>query len=261
MTANRRSRNITEGVARAPNRSMYYAMGYRSTDFANPMIGIANGHSTITPCNSGLQPLADAAVDAIRAAGGNPQTFGTPTISDGMSMGTDGMKYSLISREVIADCVETAVQGQWMDGVLVLGGCDKNMPGGMIGILRCNVPAIYVYGGTIKPGHWKGKDLTVVSVFEAVGEFSRGRMSSEDFDGIEKNAVPGTGSCGGMFTANTMSSSFEALGMSLLGSSTMANPENSSRRPNQRASWCRRCATTCARATSSPASRSKTRSR
>jgi len=225
MTANRRSRNITEGVARAPNRSMYYAMGYRSTDFANPMIGIANGHSTITPCNSGLQPLADAAVDAIRAAGGNPQTFGTPTISDGMSMGTEGMKYSLISREVIADCVETAVQGQWMDGVLVLGGCDKNMPGGMIGILRCNVPAIYVYGGTIKPGHWKGKDLTVVSVFEAVGEFSRGRMSREDFDGIEKNAVPGTGSCGGMFTANTMSSSFEALGMSLLGSSTMANPD------------------------------------
>jgi dihydroxy-acid dehydratase len=225
MTANRRSRNITEGVARAPNRSMYYAMGYRSTDFANPMIGIANGHSTITPCNSGLQPLADAAVDAIRAAGGNPQTFGTPTISDGMSMGTEGMKYSLISREVIADCVETAVQGQWMDGVLVLGGCDKNMPGGMIGILRCDVPAIYVYGGTIKPGHWKGKDLTVVSVFEAVGEFSRGRMSNEDFDGIEKNAVPGTGSCGGMFTANTMSSSFEALGMSLLGSSTMANPD------------------------------------
>jgi dihydroxy-acid dehydratase len=225
MTANRRSRNITEGVARAPNRSMYYAMGYRKSDFSNPMIGIANGHSTITPCNSGLQTLADAAVDAVRAAGGNPQTFGTPTISDGMSMGTEGMKYSLISREVIADCIETAVQGQWMDGVLVLGGCDKNMPGGMMGILRCNVPAIYVYGGTIKPGHWKGTDLTVVSVFEAVGEFSRGKMSQEDFDGIERNAVPGTGSCGGMFTANTMSSSFEALGMSLLGSSTMANPD------------------------------------
>jgi dihydroxy-acid dehydratase len=225
MTANRRSRNITEGVARAPNRSMYYAMGYQKSDFANPMIGIANGHSTITPCNSGLQPLADAAVVAIKAAGGNPQTFGTPTISDGMSMGTEGMKYSLISREVIADCVETAVQGQWMDGVLVLGGCDKNMPGGMIGILRANVPAIYVYGGTIEPGNWKGKDLTIVSIFEAVGEFSRGRMSEEDFEGIEKNSVPGTGSCGGMYTANTMSSSFEALGMSLLGSSTMANPD------------------------------------
>ena len=225
MTANRRSRNITEGVARAPNRSMYYAMGYQTSDFANPMIGIANGHSTITPCNSGLQPLSDAAVAAIKAAGGNPQTFGTPTISDGMSMGTEGMKYSLISREVIADCVETAVQGQWMDGVLVLGGCDKNMPGGMIGIVRANVPAIYVYGGTIKPGNWKGKDLTIVSIFEAVGEFSRGRMSKEDFEGIEKNSVPGTGSCGGMYTANTMSSSFEALGMSLLGSSTMANPD------------------------------------
>ncbi|MEI7443402.1 MAG: dihydroxy-acid dehydratase [Burkholderiales bacterium] len=220
MTANRRSRNITEGVARAPNRSMYYAMGYRKTDFANPMVGIANGHSTITPCNSGLQPLADAAVEGIRAAGGNPQIFGTPTISDGMSMGTEGMKYSLISREVIADCIETAVQGQWMDG------CDKNMPGGMIGILRCNVPAIYVYGGTIKPGNWKGKDLTIVSIFEAVGEYSRGRMSQEDFDGIEQNSVPGTGSCGGMYTANTMSSSFEALGMSLLGSSTMANPDS-----------------------------------
>jgi dihydroxy-acid dehydratase len=225
MAANRRSQNITQGVARAPNRSMYYAMGYQKSDFDKPMIGIANGHSTITPCNSGLQPLADAAVEAIQAAGGNPQIFGTPTISDGMSMGTEGMKYSLISREVIADCVETAVQGQWMDGVLVLGGCDKNMPGGMIGILRSNVPAIYVYGGTIKPGHWKGKDLTIVSIFEAVGEFSRGRMSAEDFEGIERNAVPGTGSCGGMYTANTMSSSFEALGMSLLGSSTMANPD------------------------------------
>jgi len=225
MTANRRSRNVTEGVARAPNRSMYYAMGYKKTDFANPMIGIANGHSTITPCNSGLQPLADAAIEAVKAAGGNPQVFGTPTISDGMSMGTEGMKYSLISREVIGDCIETAVQGQWMDGVLVLGGCDKNMPGGMMGILRTNVPAIYVYGGTIKPGNWKGKDLTIVSIFEAVGEYSRGRMSEEDFDGIERNSVPGTGSCGGMYTANTMSSSFEALGMSLLGSSTMANPD------------------------------------
>ena len=229
MTANRRSRNITEGVARAPNRSMYYAMGYEKSDFANPMIGIANGHSTITPCNSGLQVLADAAVEAVRAAGGNPQIFGTPTISDGMSMGTEGMKYSLISREVIADCVETSVQGQWMDGVLVLGGCDKNMPGGMMGILRANVPAIYVYGGTIMPGRWKGHDLNIVSVFEAVGEFSRGRMSEEDFEGIERNAIPGTGSCGGMYTANTMSSSFEALGMSLLGSSTMANPHDEKR--------------------------------
>jgi dihydroxy-acid dehydratase len=221
--ANRRSKNITEGVARAPNRSMYYAMGYQGEDFAKPMIGVANGHSTITPCNSGLQKLADAAVDAIKAAGANPQLFGTPTISDGMAMGTEGMKYSLVSREVIADCVETCVGGQWMDGVLVIGGCDKNMPGGMMGMLRANVPAIYVYGGTILPGRYKGQDLNIVSVFEAVGQFSAGRMSEEDFCEIEKRAIPGSGSCGGMYTANTMSSAFEALGLSLPYSSTEAN--------------------------------------
>ncbi|USE79661.1 dihydroxy-acid dehydratase [Cupriavidus gilardii] len=225
MAYNRRSQNITQGVARSPNRSMYYALGYQKEDFDKPMVGIANGHSTITPCNAGLQRLADAAVDAIKASGANPQIFGTPTISDGMSMGTEGMKYSLISREVIADCIETAAQGQWMDGVVVVGGCDKNMPGGMIALARTNVPGIYVYGGTIKPGNWKGKDLTIVSSFEAVGEFTAGRMSQEDFEGVEKNACPSTGSCGGMYTANTMSSSFEALGMSLLYSSTMANPD------------------------------------
>ena len=220
---NRRSANITEGVARAPNRSMYYAMGYEEGDFKKPMIGVANGHSTITPCNSGLQKLADAAVAGIEAAGGNAQIFGTPTISDGMAMGTEGMKYSLVSREVIADCIETCVGGQWMDGVLVVGGCDKNMPGGMMGMLRANVPAIYVYGGTILPGRYQGKDLNIVSVFEAVGQFSAGNMSEEDFCQIERRAIPGTGSCGGMYTANTMSSSFEALGMSLPFSSTMAN--------------------------------------
>ncbi len=225
MAHNERSRHITQGIARSPNRAMYYALGYEKADFDKPMIGIANGHSTITPCNAGLQPLADAAVAAIKASGANPQIFGTPTISDGMSMGTEGMKYSLVSREVIADCVETSVQGQWMDGVLVLGGCDKNMPGGMIGILRTNVPAIYVYGGTIKPGHWKGQSLSIVSAFEAVGAYMAGKMSEEDFDGIERNACPTTGSCGGMYTANTMSSSFEALGMSLLYSSNMANPD------------------------------------
>ncbi len=225
MPHNERSKHITQGVARSPNRAMYYALGYEKADFDKPMIGIANGHSTITPCNAGLQPLADAAVAAIKEAGANPQTFGTPTISDGMSMGTEGMKYSLVSREVIADCVEVSVQGQWMDGVLVLGGCDKNMPGGMIGILRANAPAIYVYGGTIKPGRWKGEDLSIVSAFEAVGAFMAGTMSQEDFDGIEQNACPTTGSCGGMYTANTMSSSFEALGMSLLYSSTMASPD------------------------------------
>jgi dihydroxy-acid dehydratase len=223
MSSNRRSRNITEGVARAPNRSMYYALGYAEGDFKKPMIGVANGHSTITPCNSGLQKLADAAVAGIEAAGGNAQIFGTPTISDGMAMGTEGMKYSLVSREVISDCIETCVGGQWMDGVLVVGGCDKNMPGGMMGMLRANVPAIYVYGGTILPGRYKGQDLNIVSVFEAVGQFSAGNMSEEDFCQIERLAIPGSGSCGGMYTANTMSSAFEALGMSLPYSSTMAN--------------------------------------
>jgi dihydroxy-acid dehydratase len=221
---NERSRMITEGVARAPNRSMYYAMGYKDSDFDNkPMIGVANGHSTITPCNSGLQRLADAAVAAIESGGGNSQIFGTPTISDGMGMGTEGMKYSLVSREVIADSIETCVNGLWQDGVVVIGGCDKNMPGGMMAMARTNVPSIYVYGGTIKAGHYKGKELNIVSAFEAVGEFTSGRLSEEDFKGIEQNSCPSSGSCGGMYTANTMSSSFEALGMSLPYSSTMSN--------------------------------------
>jgi len=229
MKPNRRSAHITEGVARAPNRSMFYALGYDAPDFQKPFIGVANAHSTITPCNSGLQRLADAAVEGIEAAGAKAQIFGTPTISDGMAMGTEGMKYSLVSREVIADCVETCVGGQWMDGVLVLGGCDKNMPGGMMGMLRANVPAIYVYGGTILPGHYQGRDLNIVSVFEAVGEFAAGRLGEQDFHEIERRAVPGTGSCGGMYTANTMSAAFEALGMSLPFSSTMANPHEEKR--------------------------------
>jgi len=226
MSINRRSRNITEGVARAPNRSMYYALGYEEADFKKPMIGVANAHSTITPCNAGLQKLADAAVAGIEASGGNAQVFGTPTISDGMAMGTEGMKYSLVSREVIADCIETCVLGQWMDGVLTIGGCDKNMPGAMMGMLRANVPGIFVYGGTILPGRYKGQDLNIVSVFEAVGQFTAGKMAEVDFCQIERRAIPGTGSCGGMYTANTMSSAFEALGMSLPRSSTMANPHD-----------------------------------
>ncbi len=225
MPFNRRSRNVTQGVARSANRAMYYAMGYRDEDFDKPMIGVANSHSTITPCNSGLQRLADAAIDAIAGCNANSQVFGTPTISDGIGMGTEGMKYSLVSREVIADCIETCVNGQWMDGVVVIGGCDKNMPGGMMAIARCDVPAIYVYGGTVKPGHYKGKDLTIVSAFEAVGEFTAGRLNETDFKEIERRCIPGSGSCGGMYTANTMSSSFEALGMSLLYSSTQANPD------------------------------------
>jgi len=225
MAYNKRSRTITQGVERAPNRSMFYGMGYTEKDFDKPMVGIANAHSTITPCNAGLQPLADAAAEALQEAGANAQMFGTPTISDGMSMGTEGMKYSLVSREVIADCIETCVGGQWMDGVLVIGGCDKNMPGGMMGMLRANVPGIYVYGGTILPGKLEGEDLSIVSVFEAVGQFSAGAIDEERLIAVERNAIPGTGSCGGMYTANTMSSAFEALGMSLPFSSTMANVE------------------------------------
>ena len=226
---NERSAHITQGKSRAPNRSMYYAMGYQESDFSKPMVGVANGHSTITPCNSGLQKLADAAIRGIQDAGGNAQVFGTPTISDGMAMGTEGMKYSLVSREVISDCIETCVQGQWMDGVVVIGGCDKNMPGGLMGMLRANVPAIYVYGGTILPGRYQGKDLNIVSVFEAVGENAAGKLSDHDLHEIEKRAIPGTGSCGGMYTANTMSSAFEALGISLPYSSTMANPHDEKR--------------------------------
>ena len=226
MSANRRSRNVTQGIARSANRAMYYAMGYKDDDFDKPMIGVANGHSTITPCNAGLQKLADAAIEEITACQANAQVFGVPTISDGIGMGTEGMKYSLVSREVIADCIETCVNGQWLDGVIVIGGCDKNMPGGMIGMARANVPSIYVYGGTVKPGHYKGKDLTIVSAFEAVGELTAGRLSETDFKEIERRCIPGSGSCGGMYSANTMSSSFEALGLALLGSSTMANPDD-----------------------------------
>ena len=226
MANNDRSRHVTQGDVRAPNRAMYYPMGYTRADFDKPMIGVANGHSTITPCNSGLQKLTDAAIDAIEAAGAKAQVFGTPTVSDAVSMGTEGMKYSLVSREVIADCIETAVMGQWMDGCVVVGGCDKNMPGGMIAMARTNVPSIYVYGGTIKPGVHNGKDLTIVSVFEAVGEYTAGRLTRSDFEAIEEKACPSAGSCGGMYTANTMSSAFEAMGLSLMGSSSMANPDH-----------------------------------
>src|SRR5687768_9665103 len=225
MALNRRSRLITQGVARSPNRAMLRAVGFGDGDFEKPIIGVANGHSNMNPCNAGIQPLVDRAMTALRAAGAMPQVFGVPTVTDGIGMGTEAMKYSLVSREVIADAIETAVNGQAMDGVLVCGGCDKNMPGGMIAMLRMNVPGIYVYAGTIKPGRWKGQDLTVVSAFEAVGAYAAGKMSEEDFVGIEKHACPSVGACGGMYTANTMSSSFEALGMSVLGSSQMASPD------------------------------------
>ncbi len=225
MSDNRRSKLITAGNLRSPNRAMLRAVGFGDKDFDKPIVGIANGHSTMNPCNAGIQPLVDRADAAIKSAGGMPQMFGTITVTDGISMGTEGMKYSLVSREVIADSIETATQSQMMDGVLVVGGCDKNMPGAMIAILRMNIPSIFVYGGTIKPGNWKGQALTIVSPFEAVGAFNAGKMSEEDFIGIEKNACPSVGACGGMYTANTMSSAFEAMGMSLMYSSTMAAPD------------------------------------
>ncbi|WP_038054669.1 dihydroxy-acid dehydratase [Thioalkalivibrio sp. ALJ1] len=219
---NRRSRVVTEGTRRTPNRAMLRAVGFGDEDFQRPIVGLANAHSTITPCNMGIGALAERAEQAVRRAGGMPQTFGTITISDGISMGTPGMKYSLVSREVIADAIETVVNGQSMDGILATGGCDKNMPGAMIALARLNVPGIFVYGGTIKPGHYKDQDLTIVSAFEAVGQHGAGKLSDEDLQGVERNACPGAGSCGGMFTANTMSSAFEAMGMSLPGSSTQA---------------------------------------
>ena len=219
---NRNSRAITEGDNRAPNRAMLRAVGFRDEDFGKPILGVADSQSDITPCNAGLGDLGAAAAAAVRAAGGMPQRFSTITISDGISMGTEGMKCSLVSREVIADSIETVCRGQLMDGVIAVGGCDKNMPGAMIAMARMNIPAVFVYGGTIKPGHYDGKDLTIVSAFEAVGEYGAGRISREYFCEIEKRACPGKGSCGGMYTANTMSSVFEAMGMSLPKSSTMA---------------------------------------
>ncbi len=217
-----RSAAITAGVQRSPNRAMLRAVGFGDGDFNKPIIGIANGYSTITPCNIGLNDLARCAEEAARLAGAMPQMFGTITVSDGISMGTEGMKYSLVSREVIADSIETACNAQSMDGLLAIGGCDKNMPGAMLAMARMNIPAIFVYGGTIKPGRLGPCDLTVVSAFEAVGQFSGGRIDEEELLAIEKNACPGAGSCGGMFTANTMSSAFEAMGLSLPYSSTMA---------------------------------------
>ncbi|KKJ00130.1 dihydroxy-acid dehydratase [Prochlorothrix hollandica] len=222
MPENIRSQVVTQGVKRTPNRAMLRAVGFQDDDFTKPIVGLASGYSTITPCNMGIGALADRAEASLKAAGAMPQLFGTITISDGISMGTEGMKYSLVSREVIADSIETVCQGQSLDGVLAIGGCDKNMPGAMIAMARMNIPALFVYGGTIKPGHYNGQDLTVVSAFEAVGQHSAGNLPESELLEVERRACPGAGSCGGMFTANTMSSAFEAMGMSLMYSSTMA---------------------------------------
>ena len=222
MSNNHRSSLITSGAERTPNRAMLRAVGFSDADFEKPIVGVANGYSTITPCNMGLNDLADRVISSLREAGTMPQVFGTITVSDGISMGTEGMKYSLVSREVIADSIETVCQAQSVDGVLAIGGCDKNMPGAMIAIARMNIPSIFVYGGTIKPGHYAGRDLTVVSAFEAVGQFSARRIGAAELLEVERSACPGAGSCGGMFTANTMSSAIEAMGLSLPFSSTMA---------------------------------------
>ncbi len=222
MSDNFRSRTVTHGVERTPNRAMLRAVGFGDEDFEKPIVGVANGYSTITPCNAGLNVLAGRAVEALAAAGTMPQTFGTITVSDGISMGTEGMKYSLVSREVIADSIETVCRGQSLDGVLAIGGCDKNMPGALIAIARMNIPSVFVYGGTIRAGHFRGEDLTVVSAFEAVGSFCAGKMKESDLLEVERRACPGAGSCGGMYTANTMSSAIEAMGLSLPYSSTMA---------------------------------------
>jgi dihydroxy-acid dehydratase len=222
MSDNRRSKTVTEGVQRSPNRAMLRAVGFGDKDFAKPIVGVANAHSTITPCNMGIGALAVRAEAALKKAGAMPQVFGTITISDGISMGTEGMKYSLVSREVIADSIETVCNGQSMDGVLAIGGCDKNMPGAMIAIARLNIPAIFVYGGTIKPGHYHDRDLTIVSAFEAVGQYCAHKIDEKELTEIERHACPGAGSCGGMYTANTMSSAIEAMGLSLMYSSTMA---------------------------------------
>ncbi|CAE6512539.1 Dihydroxy-acid dehydratase [Nitrosomonas nitrosa] len=229
MPNNKRSQAITQGAKRAPNRAMLRAVGFGDSDFDKPIVGVANGFSTITPCNMGLNDLSLSAERALRKAGAMPQMFGTITVSDGISMGTEGMKYSLVSREVIADSIETAVQAESMDGVIAIGGCDKNMPGAMIALARMNIPAIFVYGGTIKPGHYNGKDLTIVSAFEAVGQYTAHRIDDKELLEVERHACPGAGACGGMYTANTMSSAIEVMGMSLPYSSTMAAEDEEKR--------------------------------
>jgi dihydroxy-acid dehydratase len=221
MALNGRSRVITEGDARSANRAMLYPVGFTPKDFGKPIVGVAHGHSTMNPCNAGIQPLVDRAVDALKAGGAMPQTWGFPTGSDGISMGTEGMRYSLPSRKEIARCVQIGWGSHQMDGLLVIAGCDKNKPGCLMGLAYCNVPSIYVDAGTIKPGCWKGKDLTVVSAFEAVGAYSAGKMSHEDFEGIEQHACPGFGVCGAQYTANTMATAAAALGLGLLDTPLM----------------------------------------
>ncbi|MFA5820763.1 MAG: dihydroxy-acid dehydratase, partial [Candidatus Gracilibacteria bacterium] len=216
----KRSSMMTEGVSRAPNRAMLRAVGFKDEDFEKPIIGISNPWSQITPCNMHLDKLAFEVQEGTKIGGGVSQIFGTITVSDGISMGHEGMKYSLVSREVIADSIEVVTGAQRFDGLVCIGGCDKNMPGSLIAISRMNIPSIFIYGGTIMPGKHNGKDIDIVSIFEAVGQFQSGKIDQKELKDIECNACPGPGSCGGMYTANTMSSAIEAMGMSLPNGST-----------------------------------------
>ena len=217
MADNWRSKLITAGITKSPNRSMLRAVGFKDGDFDKPIVGVANGHSNMNPCNAGIQPLIDEAMDALEKVGAKPQVFGVPTVTDGIGMGTEGMKYSLVSREVIADSIETVVGCLAYDGVVGIGGCDKNMPGVIIGLARLNRPSLFIYGGSIRPSK---QNTDYVTVCEKTGEFSKGSISEEELIAVEKVSVVGPGSCGGMYTANTMASAIEALGMSLPGSSS-----------------------------------------
>jgi dihydroxy-acid dehydratase len=225
-----RSIEISEGVNRAPNRAMLRGIGFTDEDFEKPMVGVASIWSEVTPCNIHLGDLAKESKSGVRQAGGVPIVFNTITVSDGISMGTPGMSYSLPSREVIADSIETVVGAERLDGLVAIGGCDKNMPGCLIAIGRLNLPAVFVYGGSIKPGSWKGQPIDIVSAFEAVGQYNKGLIDREELHQIESHACPGPGSCGGMYTANTMASAIEALGMSLPGSAS--NPAISKEKLN-----------------------------
>ncbi|HXC64650.1 MAG TPA: dihydroxy-acid dehydratase, partial [bacterium] len=220
MTKPLRSARVTQGDQRMPNRAMLRAVGFKDADFKKPIVGVCSTFSDITPCNMHIHELAKTAQRGADANGGVGLIFGAPTVSDGISMGTEGMKFSLVSREVIADSVEVVANAQAFDGLVGIGGCDKNIPGILIGMARVNIPAVFVYGGTILPGHGLGRDLDIVSAFEAVGAIANGKISRKDFKEVECKTCPGEGSCGGMYTANTMASAVEAMGMSLPGSSS-----------------------------------------
>ncbi|RDZ44238.1 dihydroxy-acid dehydratase [Haloferax sp. Atlit-10N] len=230
---NLRSTEVTEGPDKAPHRAMFRAMGFDDEDFSSPMVGVPNPAADITPCNVHLDDVADAAIEGIDAAGGMPIEFGTVTISDAISMGTEGMKASLISREVIADSVELVSFGERMDALVTVAGCDKNLPGMMMAAIRTDLPSVFLYGGSIMPGQHEGREVTVQNVFEGVGTYAEGDMSADELDDLERHACPGAGSCGGMFTANTMASISEALGMAPLGSAS-APAESDERYENAR---------------------------